>query len=101
MPGEYPALRARAAAETGASPSAGVPPGGEALWDALRARRRELAEQQGVPPYVIFHDASLVEMVARRPRSLTEFGEIPGVGEKKLERYGEVFLEIIEEHAAA
>ncbi len=89
------------AAETGASPSAGVPPGGEALWEALRARRRELAEQQGVPPYVIFHDASLVEMVARRPRSLAEFGEIPGVGDKKLERYGEAFLEIIHEHAAA
>jgi len=99
--GVRPRTRAAAGGEARATPSAGVPPGGEALWEALRARRRELAEEQGVPPYVIFHDASLVEMVARRPRSLAEFAQIPGVGEKKLERYGDVFLELITEHAVA
>ena len=81
-----------------ASPVASVPPGREALFDALRARRRELAERQGVPPYVIFHDASLAEMSARCPRSLEEFAEIPGVGEKKLDRYASAFLEIIAQH---
>ena len=54
-----------------------------------------------MPPYVIFHDASLAEMTARCPRSLQDFAEIPGVGEKKLERYGAAFLEVIAEHAAA
>jgi ATP-dependent DNA helicase RecQ len=95
--GQRPGRRAAATAEA----AAGVPAGGEPLWEALRTRRRELAERQGVPPYVIFHDASLVEMVARRPRSLAEFAAIPGVGEKKLERYGEAFLALIAEHAAA
>ena len=72
--------------------------GGQALFDALRAHRRALAEQQGVPPYVIFHDASLAEMAARRPCSLDEFAEIPGVGAAKLERYGETFVELIRAH---
>ena len=79
---------------------AAVEAGGQALFDALRAHRRALAEQQGVPPYVIFHDASLVDMAARRPRSLAEFASITGVGATKLERYGETFVEIIRGHAA-
>ena len=72
--------------------------GGQALFDALRAHRRALAEQQGVPPYVIFHDASLLEMAARQPRSLAEFASINGVGATKLERYGDTFVEIIRAH---
>ena len=68
------------------------------LWEALRQRRRELAESQGVPPYVIFHDASLREMIDRRPRTLSEFAEIPGVGETKLRRYGSTFLDVISAH---
>ena len=71
----------------------------QALFDALRAHRRVLAGEQGVPPYVIFHDASLVEMAERRPRSLDEFGAIPGVGATKLERYGDTFIEVIRTHA--
>ena len=74
--------------------------GNQELFDALRAHRRALAEQQGVPPYVIFHDASLVEMAERRPRSLQAFAAIPGVGATKLERYGETFIEIILAHEA-
>ncbi len=74
-------------------------PENQALFDALRARRRELAESQGVPPYVIFHDASLVEMAERQPRSLAEFAEVPGVGSAKLERYGAMFIDLIRAHA--
>jgi len=65
------------------------------LFDALRARRRDLAKAQGVPPYVIFHDATLREMAAVKPGSLRAMGEVSGVGERKLEAYGEAFLEVI------
>ena len=67
----------------------------EELWEALRARRTELARAQSVPPYVIFHDATLREMVARRPRTLDDLAMISGVGETKLRRYGEAFLEVV------
>ncbi len=67
----------------------------EALWEALRKHRLELARAQGVPPYVIFHDATLREMVELRPRTLDELAGITGVGETKLERYGEDFLAVI------
>ncbi len=70
------------------------------LWAALRERRRELAEEQGVPPYVVFHDATLVEMVSERPTSRSELFEIPGVGDKKMEAYGQEFLDVIEQHLA-
>ncbi len=70
-----------------------------ALWEALRARRLKLAKAQGVPPYVVFHDATLAAMAERRPRTLSEFAEISGVGERKLAAYGEDFLEVILTHA--
>ena len=82
------------------APMTNIEPGSEALWEALRSCRRELAQRQGVPPYVIFHDASLAEMTARCPRDLREFAQIPGVGEKKLERYGSAFLQVINEYAS-
>ncbi|MFP5350706.1 MAG: DNA helicase RecQ [Gammaproteobacteria bacterium] len=66
------------------------------LWEALRARRLELAKQKGVPPYVIFHDATLAEMVAQRPQTLAAFAQISGVGERKLAAYGAEFLAIIQ-----
>ena len=72
--------------------------GGERLWQGLRAKRLELARAQGVPPYVIFHDSTLLELVRRRPRSLVELGEIPGIGRSKLERYGPTFLKAIADH---
>jgi ATP-dependent DNA helicase RecQ len=68
------------------------------LWEALRECRRELAEEQGVPPYVIFHDRSLQEMCAALPRNALQFGRISGVGERKLDKYGKVFLQVINEH---
>ncbi|MCL4471757.1 MAG: DNA helicase RecQ [Gammaproteobacteria bacterium] len=69
------------------------------LWQALKARRLELAREQGVPPYVIFHDSTLLEILHRRPASLAELGEISGVGQAKLARYGEAFLQVLEDAA--
>ena len=68
------------------------------LFDALRARRRELATEQGVPPYVIFHDTTLEAMAEEQPRTLEAFAALPGVGEKKLERYAATFMELIAGH---
>ena len=65
------------------------------LFEALRARRRDLAAEQGVPPYVIFHDSSLREMAELRPGSLAALSRIGGVGAAKLERYGAAFVEVI------
>ncbi len=72
-----------------------------ALWEALRERRRELAEEQGVPPYVIFHDRTLQEMCTTLPQNLVQFGRITGVGERKLDKYGDTFLQVINEHLVA
>jgi len=71
---------------------------GDPLFEALRALRRELASEAQVPPYVIFHDATLREMAMARPVSLAELGEIPGVGARKLDAYGEAFLTVIRNH---
>jgi ATP-dependent DNA helicase RecQ len=71
------------------------------LWEALRECRRKLAEDQGVPPYVIFHDRTLVEMCSLLPQSLDEFARLTGVGERKLEKYGQHFLEVIRQAATA
>ena len=68
------------------------------LFDALRAHRRELAKAQGVPPYVIFHDTTLEAMAEQQPRTRDEFAALPGVGEKKLERYAAAFIEVIAGH---
>ena len=66
-----------------------------ALWEALRECRRQLAEEQGIPPYIIFHDSTLQAMCAQRPRSLSAFGELPGVGARKQEKYAGAFLDVI------
>jgi ATP-dependent DNA helicase RecQ len=72
----------------------------KALWQALRARRQQLAEEQSVPAYVIFHDATLMEMVTYRPETLEQMGRLSGVGERKLEAYGDEFLAVIREQLA-
>ena len=69
------------------------------LWLAMKAKRMELAREQGVPPYVIFHDSTLLEILNRKPESLTEMSQIAGVGQAKLERYGDAFLEVLEDVA--
>jgi ATP-dependent DNA helicase RecQ len=65
------------------------------LWQALREQRMALAEAQAVPPYVIFSDATLLAMIENKPQNLIQMSHIPGVGEKKLDRYGETFLAVI------
>ncbi|MDP1636613.1 MAG: DNA helicase RecQ [Candidatus Nitrotoga sp.] len=67
------------------------------LWLALKAKRMELAREQGVPPYVIFHDSTLLEILKHRPDNLTDLGKISGVGLAKLARYGDDFLKVIED----
>ncbi len=75
-------------------------PAEQALWDSLRARRLELAREQGVPPYVIFQDVTLLEMIAQRPQTSGELGNLTGVGARRLERYGEIFLKVLAAHEA-
>ncbi|WP_337192481.1 DNA helicase RecQ [Novosphingobium silvae] len=65
------------------------------LFEALRELRRDLAQDAGVPPYVIFHDSTLREMASERPSTLVELGRIGGVGTRKLEAYGEEFLDVL------
>lgn len=65
------------------------------LWELLKAKRMELAKEQGVPPYVIFHDKTLLAMHEQRPDTLREMGTISGVGEAKLEKYGGDFLAVL------
>ena len=75
-------------------------PGDTELFEALRRRRSELAKGQGVAAYVVFADKTLIDMVRRKPASASELSAVHGVGEAKLKRYGEVFLDVIRQHAA-
>ncbi len=68
------------------------------LWEKLRALRLKLAKEQDIPPFIVFHDRTLRELVAYLPRSLEEMRDISGIGERKLELYGEKFLDLILEH---
>ncbi|HSH43826.1 MAG TPA: DNA helicase RecQ [Arenicellales bacterium] len=65
------------------------------LWEALRECRKRLADQHGVPPYMVFHDATLMDMLAYRPSSEDDLMAINGVGQAKLDRYGRAFLEVL------
>jgi ATP-dependent DNA helicase RecQ len=65
------------------------------LFEALKAKRREIAASHGVPPYVIFHDTTLKSIATRKPTTLTAFQEIPGVGERKLTSYGQIFIDVV------
>ncbi|MBK1707131.1 DNA helicase RecQ [Halochromatium glycolicum] len=75
-------------------------PEANALWERLRARRRTLASEQGVPPYTVFQDATLRELVTYRPRNRDELGRISGFGVAKLQRYGEALLAELQAHEA-
>jgi ATP-dependent DNA helicase RecQ len=72
----------------------------QGLLAALKALRLSLAKTQNVPPYVIFHDKTLYEMAAHKPASPAELLRINGVGERKMERYGQTFLDVIWQHAS-
>ena len=65
------------------------------LWYLLKDKRTELAREQGVPPYLIFHDSTLLEFMNRRPTSLSQMSSISGVGQAKLDRYGMAFLQVL------
>ncbi len=73
-------------------------PVGNPLFEALRAKRREIAAETGLPPYVIFHDSTLRDMALARPASLSALGQVPGVGAKKLDAYGDDFLRVIRDN---
>jgi len=75
-----------------------VRPQDQALWEALRQLRSDIAKQNGVPPYVIFHDATLLEMCQLRPTNLNAMQGISGVGGQKLAHYGQRFLDVILQH---
>lgn len=93
-----PARPARPARRDTARSVSAMDPEDRSLWERLRALRTELAREQGVPPYVIFSDATLLEMVASAPRTPEEMAGITGVGQHKLERYGDAFIRAIEGH---
>jgi len=72
--------------------------GSSGLFEHLRQHRKQLASQLGVPPYIIFPDTVLIDLANVRPSTLGEFGNIKGVGEAKLKKYGLSFLEVIEQY---
>jgi ATP-dependent DNA helicase RecQ len=95
-----PPAKARAGSPASSPTSSnGASEEGRELFETLRALRKRLADAQGMPPYVIFHDATLREIAERRPVTLDEFAGIRGVGEAKLARYGEEFVAVVRGHA--
>ncbi len=78
-----------------------IVPGDEVLWQALRTTRTTLAKEQRVPPYVVFHDTTLRELVRLKPLTLEQMERIQGVGEHKLRKYGEAFLRVVREYVQA
>jgi ATP-dependent DNA helicase RecQ len=69
-----------------------------ALWHALRQCRKRLSEEYGVPPYVIFHDASLKHMLEVRPQNTQQLMQVSGVGDAKAQKYGHAFLDVLREY---
>jgi ATP-dependent DNA helicase RecQ len=98
--GELPVQLAFAAktarSRSDSAPTANHPHG--ALFEALRSLRKQLADEVGMPPYVVFHDATLREIAQQRPLTLNQFAGIRGVGEVKLARYGERFIAAVRSH---
>jgi ATP-dependent DNA helicase RecQ len=93
-----PPKRGRRRGGGAGAPAAVANPADAALFEALRARRRELAQAAGVPPYVIFHDSVLRDMAAQRPDSRAALSILSGIGARKLDAYGDAFLTVIREH---
>lgn len=96
VPSKPKPSRERASRRQAAAQS--LPERDQALFQALRQKRLEIARTQNLPPYVIFHDRTLMELAAARPASRAQMADVPGVGETKLERYGPAFLAVIAEH---
>ena len=77
----------------------GVSEQDRSLWEALRECRKQLANEHDLAPYMIFHDATLMQMMEERPETLDSLSFVHGVGASKLDKYGEAFLEVIGAHA--
>ena len=95
-----PSSRRPAASPSASGPKArgrgkGVLPTGNPSFDALRRWRRDRAERDGVPAFVVFHDSTLAEIASRRPRTLSDLRTVSGVGPAKLERYGRELLRVL------
>ncbi len=88
--------RQRTKKEVRAQKAADMPEDAQHLFDDLRAERARLAKAQGVPPYVVFHDTTLRAMAAARPATLDAMAGLPGIGKAKLDRYGAIFLAVIQ-----
>ncbi|MGH7115854.1 MAG: HRDC domain-containing protein, partial [Stellaceae bacterium] len=87
--------RGARSAEKAAPVAADLDPSAQALWEALRAWRLAEARQQQLPPYVIFHDATLIAVARRRPTTLAALADIPGIGRSKLDRYGPAVIAVV------
>jgi ATP-dependent DNA helicase RecQ len=96
-----PATRKTARAAERAAALADGGAGDAELFEALRQRRSALAKEQRVAAYVVFADKTLIDMARRKPATAAEMGAVHGVGEAKLRQYGEIFLDVIRQHAAA
>jgi DNA helicase-2/ATP-dependent DNA helicase PcrA len=95
-PSSEPRVASRSASGPKAPPRAkAAAPTGDPLFDALRRWRRDRAERDSVPAYVVFHDSTLAEIASRRPRTLADLRKVSGVGPAKLERYGEEVLTVL------
>ena len=95
-----PAAKERRQAPRGergaAAPTLELAEEGRERFEVLRSWRLEQARSQGVPPYVVFHDRTLIEIASRQPTTLAELGTVTGVGQAKLERYGEAVLQVLD-----
>ena len=88
----------RSKSKTSPAEMADEDPAAESLFKALRQKRLEIAKRENLPPYVIFHDKTLQEMARLKPKNAEQFLQIQGVGESKLKKYGEEFMEITSHH---
>jgi ATP-dependent DNA helicase RecQ len=95
---ELPATKRAGRRDRGPRTSAPVQPGDLPLFGALRDLRAQLAREQNLPAYVIFHDSTLRNIAERRPTSLDELSQVGGIGGTKLERYGEQLVEAVRQH---
>ncbi|SEH34369.1 HRDC domain-containing protein, partial [Selenomonas sp. KH1T6] len=95
-PAAYPVLKGQEKVfQAVPKPEPEKTPADSGLFDKLRRLRKEIATREHVPPYVVFSDATLKDMCAVQPKTLDEMLEVKGIGEMKLERYGEEFLKCL------
>ena len=88
---------ARKSSKSKSKVKANVPEHGEPLWQALRALRKTLADEHGIPPFTVFHDSALIDMITTKPGNREQLLAISGVGVSKLDKYGDQFLAVLSE----